>query len=37
MNIFIYGVGVVLTLGCVALWAMWLDKRAKLRDQHSHH
>lgn len=35
MNILIFGVGVALTLGCVAVWAIWLEKRAKQRDQHS--
>lgn len=37
MNILIYGGGVALTLVCVALWAMWLEKRKQRNHPHTAH
>lgn len=33
MNILIYAVLVFATLGLVVLWALWLDKQAKKREE----
>lgn len=37
MNILIYAGGVLLVLAVTVLWALWLEKRSKQRNQHAPH